>query len=52
MTRAFDARHVAFGLAALTVAVFGTQRAWSVSLEPLAWTLLGVTAGYSLSGSV
>ncbi|MDP4502995.1 hypothetical protein OHA25_21005 [Nonomuraea sp. NBC_00507] len=52
MKRALQASPIALGLAVCAIALAASHLTWSLSLDVLAWTLLGVTAGYSLSGSV
>ncbi|MFF5213469.1 hypothetical protein [Streptosporangium sp. NPDC000396] len=52
MTRSLSAVRVSVVLAVCAVALTATHQTWSVSLVLLAWTMLGITAGYSLSGSV
>jgi hypothetical protein len=52
MSNTFAATRVAFGIALSTALVMAAHQAWTPSFAPLAWTLMGVTAGFSLSGSV
>ncbi|UBU16253.1 hypothetical protein [Nonomuraea gerenzanensis] len=52
MSNTFAATRVALGIALCTALVAAAHQVWTPSFTPLAWALLGVTAGFSLSGSV
>lgn len=52
MPRALTPAGVGALITAGVVVVATVHHTWSVSLVFLAWTLLGVTAAFSLSGSV
>ncbi|MFI7443361.1 hypothetical protein [Nonomuraea indica] len=52
MTDTFAATRVALGITLCAALVAAAHLVWTPSFTPLAWTLLGVTAGFSLSGSV
>jgi hypothetical protein len=50
--RAFTAPTTAAGLLAAALVLFAAGQVWTGAFQLFAWTLLGVTAGFSLSGSV
>jgi hypothetical protein len=52
MSTTFAATRVALGIALSAALVMAAHQVWTPSFAPLAWALLGVTAGFSLSGSV
>ncbi|MEU4511406.1 hypothetical protein AB0G05_18095 [Nonomuraea wenchangensis] len=52
MSNSFAATRVALGIALCAALVAAAHQLWTASFTPLAWVLLGVTAGFSLSGSV
>lgn len=52
MSNTFAATRVALGIMLSTALVVAAHQVWTPSFTPLAWTLMGVTAGFSLSGSV
>jgi hypothetical protein len=52
MFRHLTAPRAALGLFLAALALAAAHQVWHGQLELLAWTLLGITAGYSLSGSV
>ncbi|MGI5284920.1 hypothetical protein ACQEVF_16490 [Nonomuraea polychroma] len=52
MNNTFAATRVAFGIALSVALVVAAHQVWTPSFTLLAWTLMGVTAGFSLSGSV
>jgi hypothetical protein len=52
VSNAFAANRVALGLALSAALVMAAHQFWTPSFALLAWTMMGVTAGFSLSGSV
>ncbi|MEO3808042.1 hypothetical protein ABGB17_03475 [Sphaerisporangium sp. B11E5] len=50
--RALTAPRVAVGLFLAALALAATNQVWTGRFDLLAWTLMGITAGFSLSGSV
>jgi hypothetical protein len=52
MGRLLSAPRAAFGLLLAALALAAAHWASLGQAELLAWTLMGITAGYSLSGSV
>ncbi|MEU4405960.1 hypothetical protein AB0F88_15650 [Streptosporangium sp. NPDC023963] len=52
MNNTYSATRVALGIALSTALVVAAHEVWTLSFTPLAWALMGVSAGFSLSGSV
>ncbi|WP_176903029.1 hypothetical protein [Nonomuraea maritima] len=52
MNNSFAPVRVALGVTLSAALVMAAHQFWTPSFALLAWTLMGVTAGFSLSGSV
>ncbi|MFC6087069.1 hypothetical protein [Sphaerisporangium aureirubrum] len=50
--RVLTAPRVATGLLLAALALAATSQVWTGRFDLLAWIMLGITAGFSLSGSV